>query len=151
MPRAPFQVLVIPFRRTDDGFKYALFRRCDGGYWQGIAGGGEDDESPLDAVRREAREEAGLDPDSRLIRLDTTSTVPVTCFADSHLWGDDLYVVPEHCFGLDATGRTIRLSDEHTEFRWFPAPDAMAAAQYDSNRTAIWELNQRLLGRGPRG
>ncbi|HEY2253948.1 MAG TPA: NUDIX domain-containing protein, partial [Planctomycetaceae bacterium] len=63
MPRAPFQVLVIPFRRIDGGsFVYALFRRqqATGGYWQWIAGGGEDDESPLEAARREALEEAGI-------------------------------------------------------------------------------------------
>ena len=47
MPRAPFQVHGFPFRNSaGGGFEYAVFRRADEGYWQAIAGGGEDDESP---------------------------------------------------------------------------------------------------------
>ena len=50
MPRAPFQVLVLPFRETDDGsIEYALFHRKDMDIWQWIAGGGEGEEIPLDA------------------------------------------------------------------------------------------------------
>ena len=40
MARAPFQILVFPYRRRGDKFEFALFRRADDGYWQGIAGGG---------------------------------------------------------------------------------------------------------------
>lgn len=55
MPRAPFQVLVYPYRRLEGGLvNYALFRRSDAGWWQGIAGGGEGRESPEEAARREA-------------------------------------------------------------------------------------------------
>ena len=37
MPRAPFQVLVFPFRRLEEGeFEYAVFKRADEGYWQAI-------------------------------------------------------------------------------------------------------------------
>ena len=60
MTRAPFQVLIYPYRRIhEDGFEYAVFKRADEGFWQGISGGGEDGESPLEAARREAFEEAG--------------------------------------------------------------------------------------------
>jgi hypothetical protein len=48
---AVFRVLVFPFRRAVDGVVYALFRREDAGYWQGVAGGGEVGESPLEAAR----------------------------------------------------------------------------------------------------
>lgn len=47
--RAPFQVLVLPFRKTTSGTEYALFRRSDSGDWQTIAGGGDDGETPLQA------------------------------------------------------------------------------------------------------
>ena len=53
--RAPFQILVIPFRRTAAGLEFAVLRRSDADYWQFVAGGGEDDETPLQAARREAR------------------------------------------------------------------------------------------------
>ena len=48
--RQPFQILVFPFRRTaQHELRYAIFRRRDLGAWQGLAGGGEGDETPEDA------------------------------------------------------------------------------------------------------
>jgi hypothetical protein len=39
MGRAPFQVLVFPFRPTQAGdWEFAVFQRADGDWWQGIAG-----------------------------------------------------------------------------------------------------------------
>src|SRR5438105_4352052 len=70
--RQPFQVLVFPFRRSaTHDLRYAIFRRRDLGTWQGLAGGGEGDETPEDAAHREAFEEAGISRDSPLLRLDT--------------------------------------------------------------------------------
>src|ERR1043166_774438 len=61
MGRAPFQVLVFPYRRSVAGtFEYAIFRRTDLGVWQAIAGGGEGDERPEATAAREAYEEAGI-------------------------------------------------------------------------------------------
>ena len=46
MARAPFQVLVLPYRCNPAGdIDYAIFSRSDDSCWQGIAGGGEDIES----------------------------------------------------------------------------------------------------------
>src|SRR5215207_3715911 len=132
MARAPFQVLVFPYRLlADGGIEYALFRRADAGWWQGIAGGGEDDESTLAAAMRETWEEAGLRPERPFLRLDTTNPVPATAFRDSHLWGDDVYVIPEHCFGVDAAGLLLILSDEHSEYRWLSYEAADHLLRYD--------------------
>jgi dATP pyrophosphohydrolase len=69
MARAPFQVLVLPYRRRPDGaLEYALFQRADSGVWQAIAGGGENLETPEAAAARERlRELNGLltDPQCR--------------------------------------------------------------------------------------
>ena len=35
-------------------------------------------------------------------------------------------------------------------FAWLDYETALGLLTYDSNRTALWELNQRLLGLGPR-
>jgi 8-oxo-dGTP pyrophosphatase MutT (NUDIX family) len=64
MPRAPFQILVVPFRRVGEQFEFAVLRRQDMDVWQAVAGGGESGESPQQAAVREAREELGLDPDA---------------------------------------------------------------------------------------
>ena len=150
MARAPFQVLVFPFRRSQGRLTYALFFRSDDECWQGIAGGGEGDETPLAAARREAYEEAGVPATATLIELQTRSSVPVTCFRGSAQWGDDLYVIPEHCFGVEMPSVDIQISGEHKEFRWVEYEAAVELLRYDGNKTALWELNQRLLGLGPR-
>ena len=92
MARAPFQVLVFPWRRNDDGaFEYAIFKRSDDGNWQGLSGGGEDKEKPIVAARREANEEAGIPTeaneeagiptDADYIELDTVASIPAHIFA----------------------------------------------------------------------
>jgi dATP pyrophosphohydrolase len=153
MTRAPFQVMVFPYRRAGEAeFEYALFKRSDAHYWQAVAGGGEDQETPLEAARREAQEEAGIPLDALLIQLDTVMPVPVTEFRDSYLWGDALYVIPQYCFGIQvAVDYSIRLSREHLEYRWLMFEDARRALHYDGDKVALWELNQKLRGLGPRG
>ena len=152
MARAPFQVLVYPYRKTGyRSFEYALLKRADEGFWQGIAGGGEDDETPMEAACRETFEEAGILPSSDFLRLDTVESIPVTEFRDSHLWGDDLYVIPQYCFGVAAQDIQITISREHTEAKWFSYEAARTLIKFDGNRTALWELDKRMRGRGPRG
>ena len=102
-----------------DRFEFGLFKRADDGNWQGIAGGGEDRETPLQAALRETQEESGIPPVATFVRLDTVSSVPVTCLRDSHLWGENVYVIPEHAFGVPVDGQEIRLSSEHSTFAWF--------------------------------
>ena len=95
MPRAAFQVLVIPYRVDVTGQpRYLVFKRSDQDVWQWIAGGGENRESPEQAARREAFEEANIPQTARLIRLDSTASIPAIHFADHHLWGTEVYVIP---------------------------------------------------------
>ena len=152
MARAPFQVLVYPYRKIHGAsFEYALLRRFDTGHWQPIAGGGEDNESLLEAARREAYEEAAIATNSDFLQLDTVEPIRVTEFTDSYLWGDDVYVIPEYCFGVLVRDCPLVLSREHTEYVWLVYDQAYALVKYDGNKTALWELDKRLRGRGPRG
>jgi dATP pyrophosphohydrolase len=151
MVRAPLNVLVYPYLQVEEGtFEYALLRRADVGWWQGVTGGAEDDETPLQAARRETSEETGISPDAVFMQLDTVISVQVTYFGASHLWGDDLYVIPMYCFGVRAPNRQIVLSHEHSAVRWLPYEAAYGLAHFDGNKTALWELDRRLRGLGPR-
>jgi dihydroneopterin triphosphate diphosphatase len=152
MARAPFQVLVYLYRKGhNDRFEYALLKRSDAGYWQAIAGGGEDNETPLEAAKREAYEEAGIASHDNFLQLDTIEPIPVTEFRESYLWGDNIYVIPQYCFGVLATGVQFVLSHEHSEYKWLAYEEAYNLVKYDGNKTALWELDKRLKGRGPRG
>lgn len=145
MARAPFQILVFPYRAlSDNKILYAVFKCSDAGYWQAIAGGGEDDETPLDAARRESHEEAGIDPTNHFIKLDSISTVPAV-EVSGMIWGKDILVVPEHCFAVEVTDTTLAISDEHTEYQWLEYEEAREILHWDSNKNALWELNHRLI------
>ena len=130
-----------------DDFVYALLRREDAGYWQGVAGGGEAGESPLEAARREASEEAGIGGAAEFVALDSRATMPVVAVTGEFTWGPDVLVIPEYAFGAEVAGERLALSDEHTEYGWFCLEDAYAAVRWDSNRTALWELDHRLRRR----
>lgn len=114
--RAASQVLVFPFRREGDGFVYGLFRREDASYWQGVAGGGEAGESPLEAAHREALEEAGVGDGAEFVALDTRATMPVIAVTGEFTWGPEVLVIQEYAFGVGVEGPQLRLSDEHTEY-----------------------------------
>lgn len=149
--RAAFKVLVLPYRpASDDDWEFAIFQRSDIGCWQGISAGGEDDETPLEAARRETFEEAGIPIDAAFLPLDTTASIRVTWFRESHRWGENRFVVPEHAFGVLTDQEELNVSSEHPEVRWLPFADAESLLRFDSNRTALWELNQRIRGLGPR-
>ncbi len=145
MGRAPFQVLVLPFRLTDGGgAEFAILQRADDQLWQGIAGGGEDEETIVEAARREALEEAGVPPEATFFRLKMQDFVPVACFKAAREWPPDTYVVPQYFFACEVTGLEITVSHEHTAVAWLPFSEAYDRLRYDSNKTGLWELSERL-------
>jgi len=145
MARAPFQILVLPFRLVGaDGFEYAIFKRRDAAYWQGIAGGGEDDETPLAAARREAFEEAQIPPSTLFFRLQTLTTIPVFHFQARHAWPKALYVIPQYCYAADCSAVECVIAHEHTEYKWARYDECLNTLHWDNDKTALWELNERL-------
>jgi dATP pyrophosphohydrolase len=142
--RQPVQVLVIPFRQVDGAIEYCLMKRSDANYWQFVAGGAEGDETPLEAARREAHEEAGLPLDAEVIALDSMCCVPANIFRDWKQWPEGTYVVKEFAFAVRVVGAEIELSGEHTESQWVSFDEAMKMVKWDSNRTALWEISDRL-------
>lgn len=145
MARAPFQILVFPFIVSGDDILYGLFRRHagSGGYWQGIAGGGEDEESPQEAALREAWEEGGISGDATLYPLQSQVMLPVADVC-GFLWGPELILIPEYAYGIEVVRTELLLSREHSEAVWRGIDQAMAMVKWDSNRTALWELHYRI-------
>lgn len=141
--RAPFQVLVIPYYRNKENIKYCIFKRSDLKIWQGIAGGGEDNESPIECAKRETFEEAEISPTNRFIELDSKTSIPVEAIS-GFIWGKNILVIPEHSFGVEVKNKKIALKKEHTQSIWLNYKDALNKLKWDSNKTALWELNYRL-------
>lgn len=139
--RAPFQILAIPYKFMNNIRLYCIFHRADSDQWQFIAGGGEADETPLEAAKREAFEESGTQS-SNWKELKSISYLPVTVISEVHRknWDADTYVIPEYTFGFECTD-PIKLSCEHTEYIWTTYEEAINKLKWDSNRTALYELN----------
>jgi len=145
MARAPFQVLVYACYPTQDSeFAYLLLKRSDEGWWQGIAGGGEGSETPLEAAKRETLEETGIPKDSRFLQLITVLPIPAAEFRYSHFWGREVCVIPQYCFGVLPKEKKIVLSSEHTDYKWLMYEEAYRLMKYEDNKIALWELDKRL-------
>jgi len=146
MDRAPFQVLVLPFTQDSVGnLLYAVFQRAKdtGGYWQFIAGGGKNAETPLLAAKREAFEEAGITPENEYILLESMATIPVVNVS-GFSWGENILVIPEHCLGVHVLNSHLTLSAEHVAYSWESYEAAQRLLRWDSNKNALWELDFRL-------
>lgn len=143
--RKPIQILVFPYREKNEGqYEFCIFYRKKMQIWQGIAGGAEDDETPLDTAIREVYEETGIDKNSKFNQLSAISTTPVVNITGEFTWGPETYVVTEYSFGVNATSQEIKLSSEHKDYKWVTYDEAMSLLNWDSNKTALWELNVRL-------
>ena len=143
--RAAFQILAILYRMIDNVPFYCVFHRADFDQWQFIAGGGEDNEAPLESAKRESFEEGGIYSD-KWVELKSLSYIPATVISGKHRrhWSKDTYVIPEYAFGFECN-EDIKLSHEHTECVWLTYDEAAKKLQWDSNRTALYELHCRLM------
>lgn len=142
--RLPKQVLVIPFKIEDNEIKYCVFRRKDLGLWQFVAGGQEDyDKSTVDAARREFLEETGINA-KNIYELEGYTKIPVVNVVKDFLWGDDVYFSEEFAFAVKIDKEEIKLSNEHQEYKWHSYEDVKKLLKYDSNKSALWELDTKI-------
>ena len=141
MARAPLQILVLPFRRRAE-LEVAVLHRTDYDLWQFVSGGVEEGETIETAARREGREEAGIPETASYQKLDAIAMLPACWFPAWASWPEHVLLVPEHAFAVEI--ETVTLSSEHDDVRWLGYADAVKLLRFDSNRTALWELRERL-------
>ena len=144
--RKPLNIHVYLYRKNyNNEFEYAVFQRADDPKcWQGISGGVEEGETIQQAASRESLEEAGVPIGTPLFPLDTVSYLPSDIFSAHHDWGKDIVVCPMYFFAMPFEG-CINLSNEHLDAKWCTYQDAYDLIFWHDQKTALWELNQRLL------
>lgn len=123
----PHEVLLVVYRPGPE-FLVLLRSPERHGYWNLVAGGVEEGETPSAAAGRELGEESGLANPGRLEPLPLELT----------------YVRPEgpkvtmHAFLAAApAGWEPALNEEHVEYRWCSAPKAEALLAYPEPREAV--------------
>lgn len=146
MARAPFQCLILPYIIEDKKIKYGVFKRSDHGFWQFISGGGEDNETPLEAAHRECFEEAQIPQSMTIYQLDSSCSIPAEIFKDEYRsgWGHNCYVITEYSFALPLEKDIIKISHEHSEYKFVEFKEAIELLKHDSNKTALRELRARI-------
>ena len=138
--RAPFQILAVPYRFIENELYFCVFHRADSDIWQFIAGGGEDNEKPIDTALREIKEETGVTAE-KLTELKCVAFVPAEVVAEqmrTH-WEKDVFVIPEYSFAF-ACNADPTISREHSEYQWLPYNDARKLLKWDSNKVAMYEI-----------
>jgi len=145
MARAPLQINVIPYRKRENGFlEFAEFHCSDGTMWHFVSGGAEDGESASVAAKRELIEETGITSTNNWMTLDSRASIPKDAYPHITHWPKEVLVLPQFSFGIDSSGQEIVLSDEHDDFRWLSFNEVTKLLKWDSDKVALWELNERL-------
>lgn len=136
--RQPVQVLVYPVRLMDSEWNYLLFHRVPlpklglPGFWQGVTGGLEGDESLELAAKRELLEETGL-VSSQINPIGFSYSFPLQ---DEwrHLYASGVQEIVEHVFvALFQVGQEPILSSEHDESKWCRKEEALELLKYPGN------------------
>ena len=142
--REPYQILSIPYRIVDGTPLFCIFRRADSSYWQFIAGGGENGETPIEAAKRETIEEMGAEP-KNIKQLTCIAYVPAEVVAESRRqhWDKNTYVIPEYSFAFECDSDPT-LSLEHIEYKWLTYDEARKLLKWDSNKVAMYEIKTLL-------
>lgn len=143
--RLPKQVLVIPFRISDSNVEYCILKRKKMQIWQWVAGGVESsDVDILSAAKRELMEEVGIEGDINVCLLEGYTKIPVVNVTRGFMWGENVFYSEEFSFAVNIINRKIVLSDEHDECKWVTYEEARQLLKYDSNKSALWELNEKI-------
>jgi dATP pyrophosphohydrolase len=138
--KRPESVLVVVY--TIAGEVLALLRRQPPDFWQSVTGSLRWEEiDPLDAARRELREETGLDDAVAVIGCGTINRFPISP-PWRHRYAPDATENIEHVFRVPLPGRRpiVLNPAEHGEYEWLPRAVAAARVASWTNRDAILQL-----------
>jgi 8-oxo-dGTP pyrophosphatase MutT (NUDIX family) len=131
--RLPIQVEAIIFRRNSNRIEYLLLKRLPerNGFWQPVTGGVEEGETLTEALRREIREETGIE---NLVRV--IEDIYYFEFSDPNL-------NKEYVYGVEVASTEVVVLDgkEHSEYRWCSIKDALQLLSWKENKEALEKLN----------
>lgn len=138
--KRPESVLVVVYTLT--GEVLVLLRRQPPDFWQSVTGSLRWEETePLDAARRELREETGLGGEVAVIACGTINRFPILP-PWRHRYAPDAAENVEHVFRVPLPGRPpiVLNPAEHVECEWLPRAAAAARVASWTNRDAILQL-----------
>ena len=158
MLRVPRQVLVYVFRDAgDDQPEFLLIRRTEewGGFWQGVSGAPEWEETDEQGAVREVAEETGFDVADSIRPIDFRYELFRAADPDGERW-EDLYgpgvdSVPEEVYVAEVPNGVdpVLAPAEHDAFVWCTYEEAFQLLEWEDNRRAL-SAAYAVLGRADR-
>ena len=157
--RVPRQILVYVFRRRNaGGIEFLLLRRVDdrGGFWQGVTGAPEQQETDAQAAVREVLEETGFHVEPTIAAIDYRYLLrPDT--GDPAQWerlyGPEVTTVPEEVYVAEVPdgAEPVLAPAEHDAFTWCELETALELLAWEENRRALVSAHQHIGRSGAAG
>ncbi len=97
----------------------------------------------FESAKREAFEEEAIAKSNKFYRLETMTMIPKIYFTE-HKKTKNLYVISEYCFAVFVKNKKLAISMEYILYAWLNYKDAMHCLIYDSNKTVLWELREKI-------
>ena len=146
--RIPIQVLIYPVRKTKDDWEYLMLKRVNnrGGFWQGVTGAPENDETLSEAAKRELYEETRYSP-LNLIKTDISYIIPMED-RWKDIYPEDTKEIPEYLFiaKIDVSSPPKIDPIEHNDWKWCSYEEGMNLLSLEDNKRAL-EFVHRFLGK----
>jgi len=144
--RIPIQVLIYPVRKTEGEWEYLMLKRIKsrGGFWQGVTGAPENDETIIEGANRELFEETGF----RSITLIQTGVSYIIPMEDRWI---DIYPkgtteIPEYLFiAKILQSEPLKIDPiEHDDWKWCSYEEAMNLLSWEDNKRALEHIQNYL-------
>jgi dATP pyrophosphohydrolase len=144
--KQPVSVLVVIYTAALD---VLLLERADHpGYWQSVTGSRDDDERLEQTAAREACEETGLQAENYRLSDWHYQNVYEIYPVWRHRYAPGVTQNTEHVYGLQLPEiQPVTIAPrEHLAYVWLPWREAAEKCFSPSNRAAIMQLPERVLG-----
>lgn len=119
------------FREVENGIEFLLLKRSEDqpypGLWQMVTGKIKDDEKAYETALREIKEETGLVP----LQLWVAPTV------NSFYEPKNEFICLLPVFAARVDSPNVKLSDEHTEYKWVKKNEAQKLLAWEGQRKAV--------------
>lgn len=138
--RRPDEAVIVVRRPAATGLEYLVLLRSPAkqGYWHLVAGGVEWGEVPAHAAARELREETGLETSLTDLRLGLSYAVRYEPLDLRLRFPPGTDRVQLHAFLAEApTGWEPTIDEEHIDWRWLRATDAVALLHFPEPGQAV--------------
>ncbi len=128
------------FRIGEEGLEFLMLKRSMGrkypGLWQMVSGHLDKNETAVETVLREVKEETGLIPDRLWVAPNVNSLYNPE--------EDFVSVIPVFAAQVEYNAK-VKISEEHTEYKWVSAAEAKNMLAWEGQRKSVELIKEYFL------